>query len=667
MLAEQSGTLSEPARTKGTRISEQAEPPTSGGMQRRRFWQVTAALCLVQAVVLAAAISRGWYYNDDFALLMNASHRSLGWDYLKMPINDHLLPGERLEFWLLRHLAPLNFGLTVAIRLGLQATASWLLVRLLAVLIGHRRRVLTIAALYCFCPLVVTNALWLTVALSLLPAQALVLGALLWHVRYTVTDRLRYAAGTGLCLLGSALFWEKAAVAALMLPVLSLGYLYDGSLGRRLLGMLRQWPGWLITLLPLAAFGGYFLAAGYGGATQSIGAGDLLRVLWLQWSRVVAPTLFGGPWHWFAFPGVSLGYAESSTAIAVLVQVGVVCLVVLGLRLAGWRSLIGWLLPVLPLVAGTSLVALGRFHAFGVLIATTLRYGADLAVPLFLGMALALTPTSAAAIRRRLSAVGEEVTEPIGEAAGDTSPPADGGRRGRRHRPRSRLRWAATAAAVLASAWLIGAGTSVTAFDRHWAANPTHSYVRTLTAAIDHGGPTLNLYDTTVSQRVLPIFFGPHWHLSDFLPLTGRAPTLDGPDTEPLVVDDTGRPVPAALVPAVTRGPPAGGLCTYLVQGTGTFRIPFSQNAPEGDGFLRIDYLQPRPSVARITVLDAHGGEHQPITGDRVLFGNLLSHVTLRLPLTSVSAVLVRTQAPDTHLCIGRLTVGAPFPAGPSG
>lgn len=632
-----------------------ARPATARGrFAPRWFWRAAAGLCLLQAIVLTIAISQGWYYNDDFALLMNASHRPLGWNYLKMPINDHLLPGMRLEFWLLRHIAPLNFGLTVAIRMVLQVIASWLLVRLLVRLVGPRRRVLVVAALFCLCPLVITNALWLTVALSLLPAQALALGALLWHVRYSVTGRLRYAAGTGLCLLGSALFWEKAAVAALMLPVLSLGYLHAGSLRARLAGNLRQWAGWLLTVAPLAMFGGYFLAAGYGGASQSVRISDLLRVLWLHWSRVVAPSLFGGPWRWFNFPGVSLGYAESSTAVAVLVQFGFAVLVLVGIRLVGWKSLIGWLLPALPLLVGTSAVAFGRFQAFGVLIATTLRYGADLAVPLFLGLALALTPTSAAAIRHRVAG-----DEPVPELADD--------RHGRRRARRPGWRPAAVAVLLLAVGWLVGAGSSVASFDGQWAANPTHRYVRTLTAAIDSGGPSLNLYDTTVSQRVLPTFFGPHWHLSDFLPLTGRKPVLDGPGTESLLVDDDGRPVPAAFVPSATRGPPPGGLCSYLVQGAGTFRIPFSPPAVEGDGFLRLDYLQQRPSVATVSVLDVHGVERQPVTGGRVLFGDLLSHVTLRLPITSVAAVVIRTQAPDTHLCLGRLAVGAPFPVGTGG
>ena len=110
-----------------------------------------------------------------------------------------------------------------------------------------------------------------------------------------------------------------------------------------------------------------------------------------------------------------------------------------------------------------------------------------------------------------------------------------------------------------------------------------------------------------MSQAVLPIFFGPRWHMSDFLPLTGLDPALDAPATEPLLADDSGALVPAVLVPATVRQPPAGGLCAYLAQGAGTWRIPFDKPAPEGDGFLRIDYLQARPSTAEVAVQDLNG------------------------------------------------------------
>lgn len=609
---------------------------------------------LAQGLLLWSTMRRGWYNDDDFALLMNASHRSLDWSYLKSPINDHLLPGLRLEFWLLRHLAPLNHGLTIGVRLVLQETITALFAATLVLLVGVRRRVLLVTALFALCPLVITNALWLTVALSVLPAEVLVLLALFAHIKYAADGRFGWAALSGASLLGCALFWEKAAALALMLPVVSFCYVYGGRLPERLRSALTQWRGWLATVLPPVLFAAFFLSQGYGGATKPIAASADLNVLWMQWSRVVAPSVFGGPWHWFYFQGVPLGYAQTSRLGLILTQVGFLVVVLLGVRLNGWKSLLGWLLPLLPLVVGTSLVALGRYQFFGLLISTILRYAADLAVPLFLGLALAVATPAPAGVRRRSALRWRDALrgQPRLAAASAGRSAASG-------------RKVLAVLSVLAiGGWLFGSLTSVSDFDRHWSADPTHRYVTTLRQSIDAAGPSLNLYDTTVSQSVLPIFFGPHWHLSDFLPLSGKVPTLDGPGTEPLVADDSGHLVPAAFVPAVTRGPPPGGLCTYLIQGAGTFRIPFDRPAPAGDGFLRIDYLQPRPSVASVTVEDAGGYQHLPVGGSHVLFGDLLSHVTLRLPVTAVAAVTVHTDGPDTHLCIGKLTVGAPFPVG---
>jgi hypothetical protein len=404
----------------------------------------------------------------------------------------------------------------------------------------------------------------------------------------------------------------------------------------------------------------------------------------MQWSRVVSPSLFGGPWSWFKDPNVSLGYAAAGSAVAVLVQLGFAVLVVLGVRLTGWKSLAAWSIPAVPLVLGTTLVALGRFAFFGQLIASTLRYGADLAAPLFLGLALAITPTSAAMIRRRIEAAGADqpveedrhpVEQPVDPPAVD-QPAVDQPVRGSRLGGRLGGSWLGTggrgrravvlATGVAAVLWLAGSLLSVADFDRHWGANPAHRYVTALRANIAGAGPGLNLYDSTVSQAVLPIFFGPRWHMSDFLPLTGHVPTLDAPATEPLLADDKGALRPAVLVPAAVLQPPPGGLCAYLVQGAGSWRIPFDTPAPEGDGFLRIDYLQPRPSTAEIAVEDLHGVLHAPIPQRQVVFGYQLSHVTLRLPITSVRAVIVRTMAPETHLCMGRLTIGAPFPVGGS-
>jgi hypothetical protein len=270
---------------------------------------------------------------------------------------------------------------------------------------------------------------------------------------------------------------------------------------------------------------------------------------------------------------------------------------------------------------------------------------------------LAVSGTSASSIRARVMGLPTDGRVP-GESdrCADARPHA-----GSRYRSRALRVALFGCVAAAAAAWLVASLASVAHFDRYWAKNGTRTYVETLTKSIDDAGPSLNMYDTGVSEAVLPAFFGPRWHMSDLLPLTGRAPVLDGPATEPLLADDHGRLVPAVLVPSAFLLPPPGGLCAYLIQGAGTWRIPFTKPAPEGDGFLRIDYLQQRPSIADVSVEDEHGRIHDVIPPDRVLFDYQLSHVTLRLPVTSVAAVIMRTRAPETHLCIGRLTVGAPF------
>ena len=272
---------------------------------------------------------------------------------------------------------------------------------------------------------------------------------------------------------------------------------------------------------------------------------------------------------------------------------------------------------------GTTLVALGRFAFFGQLIATTLRYGADLAAPLFLGLALAITPTSAAAIRQRLATAGQRTSrsrrrspaasrpQPWPAGRSPPRPPSRTGRAGRTPRPAAPAGSSCRrcgGAAVAGRLPAVGRGLRP-ALGRQSGPPLRHA----LTANIADAGPGLNLYDSTVSQAVLPIFFGPRWHLSDFLPLTGQVPTFDAPATEPLLADDKGVLRPAVLVPAATRQPPPGGLCAYLRPGAGSWRIPLDPPAPEGDGFLRIDYLQPRPSTAEVMVEDLDGAVHAPL------------------------------------------------------
>src|SRR3954454_21353136 len=149
MLATQSGnagfsTVAGTSR-KASGISDQSE-------RLGRGWSpFTAGLV---AILIGQAAWAGWlsarrrFYQNDLSALDEASGRRLGWRFLTMPVNDHLVPGYRLVFWLQRHTDPLNYPQTVIARVVLQTLAIWLLYRLLALLFGRRPGVLVILLLY---------------------------------------------------------------------------------------------------------------------------------------------------------------------------------------------------------------------------------------------------------------------------------------------------------------------------------------------------------------------------------------------------------------------------------------------------------------------------------------------------------------------------------------
>ena len=90
-----------------------------------------------QAIWLGVLMARGWYYQDDLAFFAQARQRGLGFGYLTAPVNDHLTPGLRLGFWLLQPLGASAYGVTIALRLLMQAGATLWLDRLMVRLAGR--------------------------------------------------------------------------------------------------------------------------------------------------------------------------------------------------------------------------------------------------------------------------------------------------------------------------------------------------------------------------------------------------------------------------------------------------------------------------------------------------------------------------------------------------
>ena len=609
-------------------------------------------ILLVQASWNGWLSARGWFYQDDLSAMDEASGRRLGWKFLSMPVNDHLVPGYRLVFWLQRNTDPLNYAQTVVVRTLLQTLAIWLLYRLLVLLFGHRPGVLVILALYAVNPLIVANLTWLTTAACLVPAEIAAITALNGHVRYTVSGQLRWAAVSGVALLVGMCFWEKTAIIGGMLPILSLGYLSAGTVGNRLRQLAGNWRGWLLTASPPLLFVAYFLGHHYGGSARGVKLSDLIGVVRTGWLKTATPALFGGPWHWFDAGTAYVSWSAPSGLAVVGCQLAFAVLVVAGLLRNGPRSLVGWSLPLLSVAIGTVMVAIGRFFAFGDLVAITMRYSFDFALALALGVALALLPSNPAAIRRRAVALPlpteTEVINAGNHAATGVrvAPSVAGGR-----------------LVTIGCCVVLTLSSMVSAwrFEQRWTQNPTKPYVDRLTTAVRKAGPQANLYDTSVSSTVVPYFFGPTMHLSRLLSWTNVKVRFDQTDTTPMLVDQQGNLVAANLLPAAFGVLAPRQTCEVLAHGVGTWRVPLTKQLPYGDGFLHLEYYQQRPSTLVVQIEDVSGKLVTPYTGGRVSFPVTLGAQLLRLNSVAATAVVIRSESSATNICIGGIVIGAPF------
>ncbi|HEX8305902.1 MAG TPA: hypothetical protein VF612_13565 [Jatrophihabitans sp.] len=600
-----------------------------------------ALIVLAQAGLLGYLASRGWFYGDDLSYLGAATGQDLDWRYLSAPVNDHFVPGLRLLFWLMNRETGLNYAITIAARIVLQAVATVLLHRLLVLLAGRRPGVLLLTGWYAFGTLLVPGTLWLTTSVDLVCSQLLVILAIDLHVRYTVTGRLRLAAGTALALLGALSFWELSGITALLLPIMSLGFLHPGGPGARLRATLRRWPGWLVLAGALGGWLYYFLTGPYGGAAHSLSPASALRVLRVGWLDALGPAVLGGPWRWVYWGEVYFPIADPPLAAVLLGQACIVAAVLAGLRRTGIRSLLAWSLPVLTFAISTLVVALGRFQTFGDLSPRSFNYLFPVAAPLAVAAALALLPSTPAEVASR-------VTDRDRRAARPALP------------VRRRLR---IAGAALATLFLVSSGVSDATFTHRWAQNPSEAYVDTLTSSVRAAGPEVNLWDSRVPPAVL-VFYAGQNHISDLLRLARVPARFQDSASKPLLVTDDGGLAPAALLPVATQIGPATGACTRLVHGQGSWTIPLSRRLGSNEYFVQIDYLQQKASVLYLAFRDQDGRTVEPVGGQRLELPHQLASLYLRLPLTTVESLVVRSDSPGNNVCIGAIVVGVPYPAG---
>jgi hypothetical protein len=598
-----------------------------------------AAVVAGQALWLGVLAAQGWYYQADFSNLAEPTGHSLSWSYLTLSQGGHLGIAGRAVFWVLNRLAPLNYAATILLRILVQAVSTVLLARLLTLLVGRRRGVLVITALYAMSPLLIQGTLWLTSSVGLLSSQLLLLIALDAHVRYTVRGSLKWAVTTAAGVFGATVCSEQAAVTALILPILSAGFLHAGTARERCRAMLHRWPGWLMIIGPVIGFVAYFFTVGnYSQAVHGLGAYDVVRLVTVEWFASVIPGLLGGPWVWDAVGDNYLSVANPALGLRIGCAVVFAVVVIAGVRRVGRVALAAWSMPLLVSAVGIVVVGLGRFEGLGLLVANLFEHSYYAALPAALAAALAWW---------RIDPV--DIAGRVHHAAPADRPAPQVGRR------------APTAALVtVVAAGSIVSGLTYTA---RWADSPAHAYVTRLTADVRHLGRTAAVYDSPAASTVIPGIEPAH-DVSDILGLAGSSTTTDivvGP--RPVMAGPDGGLRPAGFFASAHGVGDGRSACNQLVQGEGTWRLRLDRPLTRSGYYLRLNFFQQRLSTLEFEVIGADGRSVRPLAGERTAMSINLGSIALKLPTTAPREIVVRSASRATNICIVKAEIGFPFAA----
>jgi hypothetical protein len=604
--------------------------PTGEAARLRPEFLVLAAIVVGQAAWLAVLCSRGWFYTDDFQYMAQSVHHSLDPAYLTSPLNDHLSPGIRLLFWLLTHGIGLHYGPTIIARVILQAIATILLYRLLRLVSPSSRLCLAVTGVYAFSPLLVPGTLWLTTALALQVPQLFTIIAFDAHIRHVRGGSWRWAAACGLALLIAGAFWEKSGITAILLVVLSIGWLRSGSLWRRLWSTLRDWWGWLLSIGPLLGFAVYDVASGHGKSAASLPVHAAFHLVWLQWGHAVWPAVIGGPWRWFSTGTAYQSFAVPGRVVVILGQCAFVGLAAVGWRRNRWAGLFAWLLPLLSTGLGVVLVGVGRYATFKDIVALDYHYAYDVAVPMALAAVLSLSrPPRPAPERVRFPRVRRI------------------GGRG----------VAVAAAGALAASCLV----SVVAWTNRWHQSPAHTYTTAVLRSVRALGPAGTIYNTPVSPRVLPFVEG-NRHLADLLSVARVQVHINNGPRPAEIVTDGGQARKALFVDAAVGRGTHNPFCPNLLRGPQPLVIRLHGTVPANEYFLRLTYFQNRPTRILVSMSD-QAGNPIAVPGGSLPLDSTIGQTVLGVGYGRPARVTIRDPDAATNTCLSKVELGLPLVA----
>lgn len=541
-----------------------------------RTWQnpvVGAGLVMVVTFLIfrALMLKDGWFFQDDYEMLLFARTEPLTLSHLLEPDNGHIMPGTRAVYLLVAHAGWLNWPLAASIALLLQTTAALAALVMLVSLFGARWWVLAPLAIYLTSAITAQAALWWISAVNQTPVQIAFFGSVACWSSYLRRRSGASLAGTLAFLCLGLMFFQKVLLVVPVLIFVMLSYFAEGSLHARVVSCVRRyWPAAVGVGLLSGIYLAFFLWTVPDATPGSVVNQEWAPTFGRMFGEAFASGVVGGPNGWRRTPGGAWADPGLAQLVWAWLVIGLVVLLSLALhRRAGraWLMLLGYYMLLAALITVT------RSNVLGSEIALAYRLQTDGLCAAVLALALAYLPvrdalpTNALEPRSVPSAVRRGVFVP------------------------GLLLLAAVCANGLGNwAWF--------ARDFH-DSNRSRSYVSNLHTDGQRLG-SLELADPGLPPTVQRAFSSKN-HLSDLAPVLLPTATFPTTSNDLAVVTRTGQVHQALVRPRVEEANRPTGGCGWRVEAGDRVSVRLTARV-SGRQWLRLGYLGTGPGSAVVRV-----------------------------------------------------------------
>lgn len=595
---------------------------------KHRFLAVALALVLVQLLFRWWWALDGYFWQDDFRYLAQASD-GLTIDSLLQDYNGHLMPG---SFAVSRLVVALGSSYAVALTIVLlmQTTASLLLVWVVDLLFPRRLLSLVVLAAAMFTPLTLVGVSWYAYSLQLWPVQAAMLACAGGYLKWRQTRAWRWLLLVTVSYAVGLFFWEKALLIPGVLVLLAVLVL-DRRQGfiLRLKELVRQWELWLPMIAITIGYAAIYLSrtASIGGEGESAQKSiDIAAFLDNGLLRTLLPGLLGGPWtNADSIFTVGATPGAVATVLSAVVWLAIILISVVRRPTSAAQA---WLWVVTIVVIDYGLLV--AFRPTADVLARDSRYIADAIPVVAVGVLAAMLP---------LRGEADPATSGEGRVAGARRVMAD------LLRPRLHRRVVAAGAALML---LAGAAFSTIAMGGGMRHASSRVYVNALKESVESDSGRVMLDSGAPYPGV---FFGSVEELSRGLGL-GAEFADAGQDLK--MFDARGRPRSVGVRDASfeQKGPRTG--CGWLLQPERPVEVKTGQKQIRWPHrVLQIGYFGKQPHSVTVTVDGKKRATLPAADGLGVL--------TVRVP-TMPQKIRLSVETPGASLCITELTVGIATP-----